>query len=112
MLIISQGTSMNYSRQDTHPAILRMLDGGISYDEILEPILLASCFQVELTQGSPSWRVQTYLSRSVVHFQEEAIIEIMWDDVGVHFNVITYHPKMLQIVGAVLRSINDVSHTT
>lgn len=101
---------MDYSEKHTHPALLALLSRGIGYDEFLEPILLASCFQLELTQGSPSWTVQTYLSRSVIYHLNVCLLEIIWDEVGCHFTVIKHHPKMLQIIGAVLRVINEVSN--
>lgn len=100
---------MNYGKSNTHPALLYMLENGICYDEILEPILLASCFELEMTQGSPSWSVKTYLTRSVVSHLNIELIEIMWDDVGCYFNVRKHHPKMLQILGAVLRSIAEIN---
>jgi hypothetical protein len=101
--------AMAYGRKDTAPSLLYILEHGISYDEILEPILLASCFQLEMGQGSPSWSIETYLTRSVVSHLDTQLVEILWQDVGVHFNVTTYHPKMLQVVGAVLRCIGAAS---
>ena len=93
-----------------HPALQALLDKGIHYEgEILDPTVCASLFQLEMESLSPAWSVETNINSSTVGHIGVEIVEVIWFNTHIKFNVHRHHPKMLDIIGSTLRVINELS---